>query len=219
MAVAAGDATVLVVDAEFCTLIAADLATAIDRLLLGVCMHACATRAAQLYVPSSVGVWHDVMRLWPLAHWLQLHIASEAIIIPLLRTSLHGCHSAVKSIKYAFTEHVEAGDTHLANILGEKIRKLRKEKGLTLDKLADLTGSSKSYIWELENKNPPRPSADKLAKIAEQLETTLEFLLDEGEVLSQEDAADARFYRQYRKMDSATKAKVRQIMRLWDEDT
>ena len=55
----------------------------------------------------------------------------------------------------------------MANILGEKIRKLRKEKGLTLDKLADLTGSSKSYIWELENKNPPRPSAEKLAKIAE----------------------------------------------------
>ena len=37
--------------------------------------------------------------------------------------------------------------------------------------------------------------------------------------LSQEDAADARFYRQYRKMDSATKAKVRQIIKLWDEDT
>ena len=88
-----------------------------------------------------------------------------------------------------------------------------------LDKLADLTGSSKSYIWELENKNPPRPSAEKLAKIAEQLETTIEFLLDEGDELSQEDAADARFYRQYRKMDSATKAKVRQIIKLWDEDT
>lgn len=107
----------------------------------------------------------------------------------------------------------------MANILGEKIRKLRKEKGLTLDKLAELTGSSKSYIWELENKNPPRPSADKLGKIAEQLETTMEFLLDEGEALSQEDAADARFYRQYRKMDPATKAKVRQIIKLWDEDS
>ncbi|MHA6767000.1 helix-turn-helix domain-containing protein [Sphingobium ummariense] len=107
----------------------------------------------------------------------------------------------------------------MANILGDKIRKLRKEKNLTLDKLAELTGSSKSYIWELENKNPPRPSAEKLAKIAEQLETTIEFLLDEGEEMSQEDAADARFYRQYRKMDPSVKAKVRQIIKLWDEDS
>lgn len=129
------------------------------------------------------------------------------------------CYSTVKPIKYLYTEHGKAGEAVLANILGEKIRKLRKEKGLTLDKLADLTGSSKSYIWELENKHPPRPSAEKLAKIAEQLDTTIEYLLDEGDELSQEDAADARFYRQYRKMDSAAKAKVRQIIKLWDEDT
>ena len=35
--------------------------------------------------------------------------------------------------------------------LGKKIQRLRKEKGLTLEQLADLTDSSKSYIWELEN--------------------------------------------------------------------
>lgn len=107
----------------------------------------------------------------------------------------------------------------MQNTLGEKIRKLRKEKGFTLDKLAELTESSKSYIWELENKNPPRPSADKLAKIAEKLETTLEFLLDENEQVSKEEATDARFYRQYRKMDSATKDKIRQMVKLWGDDT
>ncbi len=106
----------------------------------------------------------------------------------------------------------------MTNVLGEKIRKLRKEKGFSLDKLAELSGSSKSYIWELENKNPPRPSAEKLAKIAEQLETTIEFLLGEDDGVSQEDATDARFYRQYRKMDPTTKAKVRQMVKLWDED-
>jgi len=104
------------------------------------------------------------------------------------------------------------------NILGEKIRKLRKEKGLTLDKLAELTESSKSYIWELENKNPPRPSAEKLSKIAERLGTTIEYLMDEGEAVSVEDAADAQFYRQYRKMNTTTKAKIRQMVDLWGED-
>ena len=31
-----------------------------------------------------------------------------------------------------------------------KIKKLRKEKGFSLEQLAKLTGSSKSYIWEIE---------------------------------------------------------------------
>lgn len=106
----------------------------------------------------------------------------------------------------------------MPNILGDKIRKLRKEKGYTLDKLAELSDSSKSYIWELENKNPPRPSAEKLAKIAEKLDTTIEFLLDEGEQVSREEAADAQFYRQYRKMDPATKDKIRQMVKLWGDD-
>ncbi len=106
----------------------------------------------------------------------------------------------------------------MPNILGDKIRKLRKEKGFTLDKLAELSESSKSYIWELENKNPPRPSAEKLAKIAEKLDTTIEFLLDEGDHVSKEEAADAQFYRQYRKMDSVTKDKIRQMVKLWGDD-
>jgi len=105
----------------------------------------------------------------------------------------------------------------MANILGEKIRRLRKDKGLTLDKLSEVSESSKSYIWELENKNPPRPSADKLAKIAKALDTTIEYLMDEGESVSEEDAADARFYRQYRQMDPTTKEKIRRMVKLWGD--
>ena len=52
----------------------------------------------------------------------------------------------------------------MATPLGDKIRNLRKKQGYTLDKLAELAESSKSYIWELENNDPPRPSADKIAK-------------------------------------------------------
>ena len=103
----------------------------------------------------------------------------------------------------------------MKNALGEKIQRLRKEKGLTLDQLADLAGSSKSYIWELENKNPPRPSAEKLAKIAEQLEVTLEYLLDEKQVIAEEDAVDARFYREYQDMNPDTKKKIREMVKLW----
>jgi transcriptional regulator with XRE-family HTH domain len=106
----------------------------------------------------------------------------------------------------------------MRTILGEKIYRLRKQKGYSLDKLAELTESSKSYIWELENRKPPRPSADKLTKIAHHLDTTLEYLLDRDKIISTEDAADAKFYRQYRKMDPDTKAKIRQMVKLWGDD-
>ncbi|MDQ6702693.1 MAG: helix-turn-helix domain-containing protein, partial [Pseudomonadota bacterium] len=41
--------------------------------------------------------------------------------------------------------------------LGDKIRKHRREKGYSLDKLAKLTDSSKSYLWELENRGTRKP--------------------------------------------------------------
>ncbi len=106
----------------------------------------------------------------------------------------------------------------MSSTLGEKIRKFRKERGYTLDKLAELTDSSKSYIWELENKTPPRPSAGKITKIAKVLGTTIEYLMDEGHSIAKEDASDKSFYRKYRNMDSKTKEKFRRMVELWDED-
>jgi transcriptional regulator with XRE-family HTH domain len=64
--------------------------------------------------------------------------------------------------------------------LGDKIRILRKQKKLSLEQLAELTESSKSYIWELENKDDPKPSAEKMARIAATLEVTTEFLLSDS---------------------------------------
>jgi len=102
--------------------------------------------------------------------------------------------------------------------LGTKIKELREEKGYTLEKLAELTGSSKSYIWELENKAPPRPSAEKISKIAEKLGVTIEYLMDPEASITVEDASDARFYRKYQQMDEKTKAKIRSFVDLWDDD-
>jgi transcriptional regulator with XRE-family HTH domain len=106
----------------------------------------------------------------------------------------------------------------MATALGDKIRGLRKERKLTLDKLAELTGSSKSYIWELENKTPPRPSAEKLSRIADELGVTIEYLLDTEGAVSEEDAEDAAFYRKYRRMDPGAKAKLRSLVDIWDDD-
>lgn len=104
----------------------------------------------------------------------------------------------------------------MAETIGAKIKELRKKKGYTLDELAALADSSKSYIWELENKNPPRPSAEKLAKIAEALGVTMDYFLG-GEV-TEEDATDRMFYRKYRQMDPDVKKKIRKMIDLWDDE-
>jgi transcriptional regulator with XRE-family HTH domain len=104
----------------------------------------------------------------------------------------------------------------VASVLGEKIRRLRKEKGMTLDGLAEASGSSKSYIWELENSNDPlRPSAEKLQKIADALGQTVEFLIDDE--VNEEASADAAFYRKFRKLEPETKDRIREIMDVWSK--
>ena len=106
----------------------------------------------------------------------------------------------------------------MSSPLGTKIRELRTRKGYTLDRLAELTDSSKSYILELENKNPPRPSADKVAKIASALGVTSDYLVDTKDSVTVEDAADQAFYRKYREMDTSTKDKTRRMVELWGDD-
>ncbi len=105
----------------------------------------------------------------------------------------------------------------MTTTIGDKIKSLRKDNGYTLDELADKAESSKSYIWELENKNPPRPSAEKLVKIAKALSVTLDYFLNEE--VQEEDAKDAMFYREYQKKDPETKKKIRQMIDLmWKEE-
>lgn len=102
--------------------------------------------------------------------------------------------------------------------LGDKLKKLRKDQKLTLEELAKKAGPSKSYIWELENKDPPKPSADTLIKLANTLGVTLDYLLDNDDKISEGDAVDAKFYRKYQKMDPKYKEKIRDMIDIWDDD-
>lgn len=105
----------------------------------------------------------------------------------------------------------------MATPLGEKMRRLRKEQGLTLEGLARAVDSSKSYIWELENKAPPRPSAEKLARIATTLGVTIDYLLDQSGEIQEEEAVDAEFYRKYKEMDPDVKERIRRMIEIWED--
>jgi transcriptional regulator with XRE-family HTH domain len=96
---------------------------------------------------------------------------------------------------------------------GKKIKDLRTKAGLTLDQLAHETGSSKSYIWELENKNPPRPSAEKLSAIAVALGVTVDYLLGADDQTLGE-AEDKAFFRHYSSLPEETRRTIREMTEL-----
>lgn len=100
--------------------------------------------------------------------------------------------------------------------LGNRIRDLRRKQGLTLEGLATKIESSKSYVWEIENKDVARPSAEKLSLIAAALETTTDYLLG-AEAVTEVDATDAAFFRRYQEMDPRAKEKLREMLKILDD--
>lgn len=102
--------------------------------------------------------------------------------------------------------------------LGKKIKKLRKEKGYSLDKLAELTESSKSYLWELENPRPGiknvKPSAEKLMQIAKILSVTTDYLLDDKAGHDEEVIKEA-FFRNFNQLEPEDKKRIQEMIELW----
>lgn len=101
--------------------------------------------------------------------------------------------------------------------LGEKIHALRKAKGLTLEQLAEQTESSKGYIWELENRNTRKPSAEKLMKIAVILGVTAEFLLDDDKSEPDDTVIKTAFFRKFEKLDENDQKKFMRIIEDWGD--
>lgn len=108
--------------------------------------------------------------------------------------------------------------TKTVTVLGEKIRSQRKRLKLTLDQLAEKTGSSKSYIWELENRPVVRPSAEKIARVAEVFGVTVEFLLDDGQQEFSKSDADQVFFRRVTQLDANKRAQLERFLKAIDED-
>jgi transcriptional regulator with XRE-family HTH domain len=106
----------------------------------------------------------------------------------------------------------------MPSLVGTKINELRRQRGLTLEQLAQATDSSKSYMWELENKDVARPSAEKLDRIAEVLGVTTTFLVNASQTQPTEEVADTAFYRKYQKADPDVKAKLKRILDVLDDD-
>lgn len=100
----------------------------------------------------------------------------------------------------------------MSSNLGEKIKTLRKDKKLTLEKLADLAGLSKSYLWELENRESQKPSAEKLSSLADALGVSMNYFIDQNSLEPKEEHLDEAFFRGYQQLDSGSKEQLRKIL-------
>jgi len=89
---------------------------------------------------------------------------------------------------------------------------------MTLEQLAAATGSSKSYMWEIENKPAARPSAEKLGRIAEVLGVTTEYLINESRAEPNANDLDQAFFHRFQSADQSVKDKLRRILDVLDED-
>ncbi|SNY19169.1 Helix-turn-helix domain-containing protein [Orenia metallireducens] len=66
---------------------------------------------------------------------------------------------------------------------GERLRELRKDKGLTMDELAEQTGLSQSYISEIE-RNIKEPKFDKLNLLANYFDVSVDYILGRTNIKS-----------------------------------
>lgn len=89
---------------------------------------------------------------------------------------------------------------------------MRTAKGLSLDALATQAKLSKSYLWELENRESPKPSAEKLQSIASVLNVDANFLMDDALDELPADHQDKQFFRNYAKLDPNKKQQLRNIL-------
>ena len=100
-----------------------------------------------------------------------------------------------------------------------KLKELRKSQKLTLDQLADMAGLSKSYLWELENRETASPSAQILNALAESLGVSTNYFMDD--VASQPEAKhlDEAFFRGYQKLKPDAKEQLRQILETFKKNS
>ena len=99
---------------------------------------------------------------------------------------------------------------------GENLKYWREKGGLTFEELAGEIDSTKSYLWELENKPNARPSADLAYRLAVALDTTVGVLM--GETPRDELPEGEVFFRKYQKLGDKTKHRLDKLLEALDED-
>lgn len=106
----------------------------------------------------------------------------------------------------------------MKDTFGARVRDRRRKAGLTLEQLAMKISSTKSHVWELENKPNIRPSAKLAYNLSVALGTTVDVLLGNAELGSLEEK-ERVFFRNYGQLKPQTRRRLSRIMdALMEED-
>lgn len=97
--------------------------------------------------------------------------------------------------------------------IGDKIREKRKNKGYTLEQLADEIGITKSTVLKYENGTIAIPS-DKIEKIAKVLSVSPAYLMGWEDTKGKEESEEYRWIaRNAKKLDNEKQKTLKAIMR------
>ncbi len=99
----------------------------------------------------------------------------------------------------------------MKKIFSQKIKEKRKELKLTLEELGKKISSTKAYVWELENKENARPSAEKLLKLADALDVSPEYLINDEMSEQDESSEDEAFFRKFKKLDDEEREMIKRL--------
>lgn len=94
----------------------------------------------------------------------------------------------------------------------DKLRRLRNARKLTLEELAAGIGSSKAYVWQLENKDNAKPSAEILLKIANFLGESPDFFLDDAVDEPTSDQVTDAFFRKFKRLSDEDRRYIDRIV-------
>lgn len=95
---------------------------------------------------------------------------------------------------------------------GEKLRWVRTNRNKTLEELATAIGSSKAYVWQLENKRNAKPSAELLLKIANYLGESPDFFLDDRVDKHSESQLEDAFFRKFQNLSEEDKRYINRMV-------
>jgi transcriptional regulator with XRE-family HTH domain len=87
--------------------------------------------------------------------------------------------------------------------LATTLKRLRVQKGETLQQVADAVGASKPHVWELEAERAKNPSLDLLTRLAKHYGVTVSLLIGEEKASEAEAMVFGRDFSQASEEDKA----------------
>ncbi len=85
---------------------------------------------------------------------------------------------------------------------------------MRLEQLASEAQINKGYLWAIENQSR-NPSGGKLLRIADALDVSMEYLLDETKETPDESVLMKAFFRKFEKLSLEDQHKLMQVMKAW----